>query len=147
MATKDIIPENIFLSFIFLSSYFGDRVKARKPSAAKSRGVATKAPARAASPAATRSAASQLANLFRRNGYLRPQNKSRLKKEGYGEYKKGDELRFTANSKAELNLIRGLLHKLGFQPPRPFVKDNQFRQPIYSRSAIEGLLQLMRIRE
>jgi hypothetical protein len=94
----------------------------------------------------TASAASQLATLFKRNGYLRHQNKSRLKKEGYVDYKKGEELRFSANSKAELALIRRLLQQLGFTPPRPFVKSNQFRQPIYSREVITQLLRFMRVR-
>ena len=92
------------------------------------------------------SAANQLAQFFRRNGYLRHQNKSRLKKEGYVEYKKGEELRFSANSKTELAHIRRLLQQLGFTPPRPFVKSNQFRQPIYSREAIAELLRLMRVK-
>ena len=85
--------------------------------------------------------------MFRRNGYLRRQNQRRLKKEGYLGYKKGDELRFSANSKAELAVIRRLLTRLGFKPGKPFEKSNQFRQPIYSRMEIERLLRLMRVKE
>ena len=70
----------------------------------------------------------------------------RLKKEGYLGYKKGDELRFSANSKAELALIRRLLTDLGFKPGKPFEKNNQFRQPLYSRAEIARLLRLMRIK-
>jgi hypothetical protein len=95
----------------------------------------------------SQAAAKKLAECFRRNGYLRRQNKQRVKKEGHWEYKKGDELRFTANSKDELALIRRLLQQLRFQPGRPFVKDKQFRQPIYGRGAITELLRLMRVKE
>ena len=106
-------------------------------------------PATAATVAETKSsrtAAAQLAEIFRRNGYLRRQDRQRLKKEGYSDYKKGDELRFVANSKSELSLIRQLLTSLGFKPAKPFEKSNQFRQPIYSREEIGRLLRLMRLK-
>lgn len=109
----------------------------------------TKPSASAAKPTETkgsRNAKAQLADFFRRNGYLRQQDRQRLKREGYVGYKKGDELRFVANSKSELILIRHLLTRLGFKPAKPFEKSNQFRQPIYSRIEIERLLRLMRVK-
>jgi hypothetical protein len=109
----------------------------------------TKLRASAAKPTdtkASRSAPAQLAEFFRRNGYLRRQDQQRLKDEGYVGYKKGDELRFVANSKSELTHIRHLLTSLGFKPAKPFEKSNQFRQPIYSRMEIQRLMRLMRIK-
>ena len=85
-------------------------------------------------------AARALTGLFRRNGYARRQNTARKDSEGYGAYKKGDELRFVAGSSDELAAIRRMLKQLGFKPGRPFVKGKQMRQPVYGRAAVERFL-------
>ncbi|HRQ66831.1 MAG TPA: LAGLIDADG family homing endonuclease [Xanthomonadaceae bacterium] len=90
-----------------------------------------------------RQAREQLAAFFERNGYVRLQNTARLSAEGAQRYKKGNEVRLTANSEAELVQIQELLSVLGFTPGRPFAKGNQFRIPIYGREQISRFLALV----
>jgi len=85
-------------------------------------------------------ALTKLAWFFRRNGYIRRQNHSRVKAEGFQKYKKGDEIRLVANSVSELDEIRHLLSQAGIKAGRPFRKSNQFRQPIYGREQIAFFL-------
>ncbi|MBI4583874.1 MAG: hypothetical protein HY717_07605 [Planctomycetes bacterium] len=89
-------------------------------------------------------AAILLAEFFRRNGYVRWQNPKRLKAEGYIGYKKGDEVRLVAGSRAELAAIRRLLRRIGLKPARPFPKGGQYRQPIYGREAVAFFLKMVR---
>ena len=93
----------------------------------------------------TRLLASQrLAELFRRNGYTRRQNQARLAEEGYLGYKKGYEVRLTAESRVELKTIRRLLREAGFRAGRPFAKGRRFRQPVYGREAVRRFLGMVR---
>lgn len=46
----------------------------------------------------------------------------RIERDGWGQYKKGDEVRLVADSEEELRLIRCLLLQAGFQPGSPFTK-------------------------
>ena len=85
----------------------------------------------------------RLAALFFRNGHVRRQNPTRMAQENRQRYKKGDELRLTANSKDELALIQRLLLKAGFQPGRPFTKDRRFLLPIYGRQKVERFLKMI----
>ncbi len=85
----------------------------------------------------------RLAALFRRNGYVRRQSAARLNAEGYGAYKKGDEVRLVADSRAELAEVRRLLRAAGFKPGRPFRKANQYRQPLYGRQQVARFLALV----
>ena len=85
----------------------------------------------------------QLAVFFRRNGYVRRPNPDRLAAEGYKGYKKGDEVRLVADSRAELRAIRRLLRAAGFDPGRPFAKARQWRQPLYGRNAVSRFLALV----
>lgn len=85
----------------------------------------------------------RLRRLFRRNGYVRRRSAPRLEAEGYRLYKKGDEVRLTAESKPELDEIRYLLWRAGFEPGRPFVKGRLLRQPIYGRRAVARFLKLV----
>jgi hypothetical protein len=89
------------------------------------------------------SVAERLATFFRRNGYVRRQSPDRLSRDGYRGYKKGDEVRLVAESKAELRVIRRLLRQAGFQPGRPFAKSRQWRQPLYGRAAVARFLALV----
>lgn len=93
--------------------------------------------------AVPRSVIRELARFFERNGYARWQAQDRVEKEGWGRYKKGDEIRLVANSEAELAVIRRLLRTAGFRPGRPFAKARQFRQPLYGRQAVERFFALM----
>jgi hypothetical protein len=88
-----------------------------------------------------------LARLFQRNGFVRWQDPRRLAAEGWGHYKKGDELRLVARSAQELRLVRRLLRKAGFEPGRPFAKGRQFGQPIYGRRAVARFLELIGAQE
>ena len=89
------------------------------------------------------SVVARLADLFRRNGYVRWQDEERQTAEGVDVYKKGHEVRMVADSAAELKEIRGLLAKAGFKPARPFIKGRQFRQPVYGIRAVERFLKLV----
>lgn len=91
----------------------------------------------------SRATARQLARFFQRNGYVRRQNPERLRRDG-ALYKKGDEVRLVAESKAELALIRRLLRRAGFFPGRPFVKGRQYRQPLYGCRDVARFLALVR---
>lgn len=85
----------------------------------------------------------ELKRFFRRNGYVRQQNPERLALEGYADYKKGDEVRLTAQDEQELEVIRELLGRAGFRPGRPFEKGRQYRLPIYGREEVRRFLQLV----
>lgn len=88
-------------------------------------------------------AARRLAVCFRRNGYVRRQDPDRIADEGWERYKKGDEVRLVARSAQELRLIRRLLREAGFKPGCPFVKGQQYRQPIYGRQAVVRFLEMV----
>jgi hypothetical protein len=87
--------------------------------------------------------AERLGALFRRNGYMRKQDIGRLKAEGHGAYKKGDEVRLVADSIMELEVIRRLLRQAGFRPGAPFRKAKQWGQPIYGRQAVARFMALI----
>ena len=84
-----------------------------------------------------------LRELFLRNGYVRRQNPIRVAEEGWQRYRKGEEVRLTANSAGELRLVRRLLRRAGFTPGRPFVKGRQYRQPLYGRQEVARFLDLI----
>jgi len=85
---------------------------------------------------AARTAKLLLRRLFRRNGYVRLPNLKRRKKEGPG-YRKGFEVRLTANTAAELRQIRQALHEIGLHGGRPYRKVTQSVQPVYGRPAVQ----------
>lgn len=89
------------------------------------------------------SIARQLAWYFNRNGYVRRPRPERRADAVAQIYKKGYEVRLTANSRAELVRIRRLLRAAGFKPGRPFRKALQFRQPIYGRAEVARFLKLI----
>lgn len=84
----------------------------------------------------------RLADLFRRNGYVRRANPVRRKKEK-ARYKKGDEVRLVAESKKELAEIRRLLRAAGFRRRHPFAKGRQWRQPVYGVEEVARFLELI----
>ena len=88
-------------------------------------------------------AVAQLARWFRSSGYVRRQDPQRLAEKGYMGYKKGDEVRLVADSLAQLRLLRRLLRQAGFNPGRPFVHSNQWRQPLYGRHNVTRFLALV----
>lgn len=86
----------------------------------------------------------ELATLFTRNGYVRRQNLERKAAEGHRRYEKGDEIRLTASSDAELARIRGLLQVAGFTIGRPYRQgEHQYRQPLYGRQQVARFLELV----
>ncbi|MEI6451073.1 MAG: hypothetical protein WCP98_14185 [Actinomycetes bacterium] len=90
------------------------------------------------------SVAEQLGALFARNGYVRRQNHERIAAEGRRRYKKGVEVRLTANSEEELERIRGLLRAAGFTVGKAYCHSRrQFRQPVYGRRQVERFLELV----
>lgn len=84
----------------------------------------------------------QLATFFHRNGYVRMPNRDRRAAES-SKYKKGYEVRFVANSDAELKTIQRLLRSAGFPVANPFTHNNQWRQPLYGRVAVSRFLDLI----
>ena len=89
------------------------------------------------------SVGAELAAYFARNGYVRWQDRRRLSREGHELYKKGSEVRLTARTRRELDLIRRLLRQAGFAPARPFLKGRQYRQPVYGVDEVERFLKLV----
>jgi ribosomal protein S8 len=98
--------------------------------------VASKAPAVAAKESPT---AKKLAELFHRNGYIR----QRKAEENGHVVKKTSEVRLTANSKSELQMIRKMLKEVGFEAGKPYAQSNQFRLPIYGQNAVSRFLKLV----
>jgi hypothetical protein len=96
------------------------------------------------SVAGDQSLAEQLGTFYERNGFVRRQNPDRIEAEGWGKYKKGLEVRLTANSEAELEHIRRLLRAAGFKPGRAYRHGGrQLRQPLYGRRQVERFLELI----
>ncbi|MBI4878863.1 MAG: hypothetical protein HY812_04270 [Planctomycetes bacterium] len=93
--------------------------------------------------AGQRRAARALGWYFRRNGYVRRQNAKRVAKEGWQQYKKGDEVRLVANSAVELRILRRLVVQVGLKPGRAFRKGRQYRLPIYGREAVARFLEII----
>ena len=87
--------------------------------------------------------ASELGRYFKRNGYVRRQNPKRLARDGSMGYKKGDEVRLTAQDEQELLHLEALLRRAGFRPGRPFAKGRQHRLPVYGREAVRRFLRLV----
>ena len=84
----------------------------------------------------------EIARRFsQKNGYIRYPDKGRIEKEGGQRYKKGQELRFVAESYNELAELRGLLRKAGFRVCNPFDKGRRLIQPVYGRNAVERILE------
>lgn len=92
----------------------------------------------------TRTTVSKLRELFDRNGCLRLPDRRRRKADGQG-YKKGYEARFPANSAAELRDIRRLLLDAGVTLGKPFEKRRTIVQPVYGKTAVMGLCELLGI--
>jgi len=90
-----------------------------------------------------RQASRQVVAFFERNGYIRRQLEERRAAEGR-RYKKGDEVRLTANSEAEVELIQSLLDVLEFTHGSPFVKSRQYRIPIYGREQVRRFVDMVR---
>jgi hypothetical protein len=62
----------------------------------------------------------------------------------WGRYKKGFEVRLTADSLAELEEIRALLVASGFKIGKAYRHHRcQFRQPIYGRGQVERFLEFL----
>jgi len=90
-------------------------------------------------------AVTELATYFRRNGCIRRQNSDRVATDGWATYKKGDEIRLTANSKAELARIRMMLVIAGFKPGAPYIHGaTQHRQPVYGREQVRRFLEMVK---
>jgi hypothetical protein len=88
-------------------------------------------------------AAQVLRELYLRNGHVRRKDPVRAYFEDAQSYRKGEEVRLTANSMSELRMIRRLLRAAGFRLGRPFAKGRQHRQPIYGHDQVERFLDLI----
>lgn len=86
----------------------------------------------------TRLTVSRLRSYFERNGCLRAPNRKRRKAEPE-DYKKGYEIRFPAQSAAELREIRGLLRRVGVKLGSAYEKRSGYVQPVYGKQAVEQL--------
>lgn len=85
----------------------------------------------------------QLAAFFHRNGHVRRQNSARLNAEGTHTYKKGSEIRLTANSEDELTEIQYYLQVLGFSPGNPFTQGKTLRIPVYGKEQVARFLSMV----
>jgi hypothetical protein len=94
------------------------------------------------SAVATRDVIVRLVAHYLRNGYFRWQDSERLAAEGRS-YKKGDELRFAAATRAELAEIRRLLRAAGFKYGRPYRKAKEYRQPVYGREQVARFIAMV----
>ncbi len=92
---------------------------------------------------ASRKAVARLTRFFDRNGYVRWQDPYRVDPDGVRNDRKGDEIRFVADSPEELLTIRRLLEEIGVRPARPWLHGCQIRQPVYGRDDVRRLLALM----
>ncbi|RMH01472.1 MAG: hypothetical protein D6702_11200 [Planctomycetota bacterium] len=86
----------------------------------------------------------RLAALYRRNGCIRLPNRERCREEGPARYKKGYEVRLTANDRAELKEIPRLLELAGYRAGKPHAKGNRWRIPVYGREAVDRFLAMVR---
>ncbi len=84
----------------------------------------------------TESVKKQLVYFFNRNGYFRIPDPERQRTERE-TYKKGYEIRFTAEDKEELLKIRKLLSKAGFKCGKPYSDYPHFIQPVYGKKSFE----------
>lgn len=84
----------------------------------------------------------ELAEYFKRNGCLRYPDKDRQNQNG-NSYKKGYEIRFTANDIKELRRIHALLIKAGFKTGLPYSKNSRFIQPVYGKDSVEKFKSLL----
>ena len=82
----------------------------------------------------------QLAAFFHRNGHVRRQNSARLNAEGTHTYKKGSEIRLTANSEDELTEIQYYLQVLGFSPG---TQGKTLRIPVYGKEQVARFLSMV----
>ena len=83
-----------------------------------------------------------LSQLFHRNGCVRIPD-PKLRKDGGQTYKKGFEVRFVARSETELKQINRLLRRAGFKPGKPYQKGRQTVQPIYGRTTVKKLCEVL----
>lgn len=85
----------------------------------------------------------ELAARFLKNGHVRRQNINRIAAEGSQKYKKGDEVRLTANTRSDLRRLRRLLQAARFTPGREFSKGRRWRIPVYGRAEVARFLALI----
>ncbi len=88
-------------------------------------------------------AARELVAFYHRNGYVRWPRLDRVDQEDSRSYKKGVELRFTANDPAEAARIMLLLGRVGLRHGRPFAKGHQLRIPVYGAEAVTRFLEML----
>ncbi len=86
------------------------------------------------------SARKQLLEFFDKNGCVRCPDLNLRKKAGCMNYKKGWEVRLTAKTDKELDLIRNLLDEVGLKKGKPFKKEKSNIQPIYGKQAVEWFM-------
>ncbi len=83
------------------------------------------------------SARKQLLEFFKRNGCVRCPDLKLRKKAGCMKYKRGWEVRLTAKTDEELDLIGKLLDEVGLKKGKYFKKGKSSIQPIYGKQAVE----------
>jgi len=78
----------------------------------------------------------KLADVFRRNGYVRAPDMEKRKQFGL-KYRKGWEVRLVLASEEDLEETRRLLAKAGLTAGQPFTKHSRWVQPVYGKTAVE----------
>ncbi len=86
------------------------------------------------------SAKKRLIEYFERSGCVRYPDLKLRKKAGCMKYKKGWEVRFTAKTNQELDLIGKLLDEVGLKKGKPYKNGNSIIQPVYGEQAVEIML-------
>ncbi len=76
-----------------------------------------------------------LVEFYNRNGYMRVPDVDRQEEDPHG-YKKGCEIRLLAKTQRELRTIRRLLRQVGIKSGKPFLKANQWCQPVYGKQSM-----------
>jgi hypothetical protein len=90
-----------------------------------------------------RQIAAELADAFRRGGYVRRQNSELAREVGWDRYKKGDEVRFIVHDEDELERVRRLLVDAGLKPGKPYPQARGWRQPVYGRRRVAAFLEMI----
>lgn len=78
---------------------------------------------------------------FLRTGYIRWRDPKKLSRQTRQAYKKGYEIRFPVESRAEQRALVAALRALDIEPGRPFQKHSRIVVPVYGKDQVERILE------
>lgn len=88
----------------------------------------------------SRSAATKLAAIFAKSGYVRRFAADERQRLGSSQYKKGFEVRLLFGTQDQLREARRLLEALGLRAGKPYRKHSRLVQPVYGKPALDWFL-------